>query len=186
MQKTKKRLRKKFFLIRKKKYFEIKPSYFNPLIQLVKKKFSCKKINLSIYYPSSFEVNILRLFQLKYTKKIKLFLPALSENNSMYFYRWKNRDVLLVNKFGMLEPYKLSSRVIPDVILVPLLAYDNQKNRLGYGKGYYDKFLNKYLKKNNKILTIGVAFSFQKYHKIPVSDNDVKLNYILTEKGMEG
>ena len=61
-----------------------------------------------------------------------------------------------------------------------MLAYDNENNRLGYGGGFYDRYLKKY----NNIMTIGVAFSFQKHHKIPVSDNDVKLDYILTEKGL--
>ena len=65
-----------------------------------------------------------------------------------------------------------------------LRAYDNLNNRLGYGGGFYDRYLNKYLKSNNNILTIGIAFSFQKYHKLPVSIEDVKLNYILTEKGI--
>ncbi len=69
-------------------------------------------------------------------------------------------------------------------MLVPLLAYDNKNYRLGYGGGFYDKFLNKYLKTNNKILTIGVAFSFQKYNKLPINRNDVKLDFILTEKGI--
>ena len=184
MKKNKKRLRKKFFLIRKKKYFEIKSSYFNPLIELIKRKFNKKNINLSIYYPASFEVNILRLFELKFTKNIKLFLPAITGNNLMHFYRWENQGVLLVNKFGMLEPYKLNSHIIPDIILVPLLAYDNQKNRLGYGGGFYDRYLKKYLKKNKNILTIGIAFSFQNSSKLPSSNHDVKLNYILTEKGI--
>ena len=68
----------------------------------------------------------------------------------------------------------------PDLIIVPLLAYDNSKNRLGYGKGYYDKFL----RRNKNIPTIGLAFSFQKFNKIKTSKFDVKLNYILTEKGI--
>ena len=102
----------------------------------------------------------------------------------MHFYRWENQGVLLVNKFGMLEPYKLNSHIIPDIILVPLLAYDNQKNRLGYGGGFYDRYLKKYLKKNKNILTIGIAFSFQNSSKLPSSNHDVKLNYILTEKGI--
>ena len=58
-----------------------------------------------------------------------------------------------------------------------------EKNRLGYGGGYYDRYLNKFLKKNNNILTVGIAFSFQKHHKIPTNKEDVKLKYILTEKG---
>ena len=58
------------------------------------------------------------------------------------------------------------------------------KNRLGYGKGFYDRYLNKYLKKFRNILTVGVAFSFQKHHKLPVNKNDIKLNFIITEKGI--
>ena len=68
---------------------------------------------------------------------------------------------------------------------MPLIAYDKSKNRIGYGKGYYDRYLNKYLRLNKKkILTVGVAFSFQKHHKLPINKKDFKLDYILTEKGM--
>ena len=91
---------------------------------------------------------------------------------------------LKINKFGILEPLKLSKHIIPDVMLVPLLAFDNRNNRLGYGKGYYDRYLCKYLRKHKNILTIGIAFSFQRYHKLPVSTNDIRLNYILTERGI--
>ena len=66
-------------------------------------------------------------------------------------------------------------------MLIPLLAFDKNNDRLGYGKGFYDKFLK--IKKN--IITIGVAFSFQKYNKLPTSNLDIKLDYILTEKGLE-
>ena len=69
-------------------------------------------------------------------------------------------------------------------MLIPLLAFDNRHYRLGYGKGYYDKYLNKYLKLNKQMITIGIAFSFQKYHKLPSSNFDKKLDYILTEKGL--
>ena len=69
-------------------------------------------------------------------------------------------------------------------MIVPLLVFDKYKNRLGYGKGFYDRYLQKYLKKYKKIITIGIAFSFQKYHILPAANNDVKLNYILTEKGI--
>ena len=100
----------------------------------------------------------------------------------MHFYEWKKKDVLNVNKYGILEPLK-SKPITPNVILVPLLAFDKFKNRLGYGKGFYDKYLNKNKTKNRIILTIGVAFSFQKYKKLPTSNFDFKLNNIYTEKG---
>ena len=101
----------------------------------------------------------------------------------MNFFSWKKNEVLQVNKYGMLEPFK-SNQNVPDIMLVPMLAYDNYKYRLGYGKGFYDRYLNKYLKKFRNILTVGVAFSFQKHHKLPTNNKDVKLNYILTEKGV--
>ena len=66
----------------------------------------------------------------------------------MNFVEWKYLDPLKVNEFGMLEPTLKSKPFIPDFMLVPLLAFDGNNNRLGYGKGFYDKFLNKFLKKN--------------------------------------
>ena len=102
----------------------------------------------------------------------------------MNFLEWKYLDILKVNNFGMLYPCLQTKYLIPDVMLVPLLAYDLQNNRLGYGKGFYDRYLSKFLK-NKKTTTIGIAFSFQKYNKLPVSKSDIKLDYILTEKGLQ-
>jgi 5-formyltetrahydrofolate cyclo-ligase len=103
----------------------------------------------------------------------------------MHFVEWKYLDPLKVNKFGMLEPSLRSKIFVPKFMLVPLLAFDDNNNRLGYGKGFYDRFLNKFLKLKKNIITIGVAFSFQNYNKLPVSNLDIKLDYILTEKGLK-
>jgi 5-formyltetrahydrofolate cyclo-ligase len=111
-----------------------------------------------------------------------ILLPVIEENNRMNFFPWKKNHVLFVNKFGILEPHKTKFK-IPNLILLPILAFDRNKYRLGYGKGFYDRYLNKYSKKISNILTVGVAFSFQKHHKLPMNKNDVKLDYILTEKG---
>ncbi len=180
---NKNRLRKKYFALRKKKYFEIEPLFFAPLTNLINKNFKSQKINLSLYYPSSFEVNVLKFFNLNNSNRIKVNLPVITEKNNMKFCRWKNRDILKVNKFGMLEPSNTSVSIVPKIMLIPLLAFDNQNYRLGYGGGYYDKYLNKYLKANKNILTIGIAFSFQKHNKLPNNSHDVKLDLILTEKG---
>ena len=102
----------------------------------------------------------------------------------MSFHKWEENDILNVNKFGIPEPLKTAKKVVPAIIFVPLIAFDNLNNRLGYGKGFYDKFLLKYRKINRKILSIGIAFSFQKYHKLPTNSKDVKLDYIITEKGI--
>ena len=181
---NKERLRKKYFFIRKRKYFDIKTSFFNQLNKLIKKRYKKKCVCLSSYYPASFEVNTIKLFETTFINELKIFLPVVKKNNSMHFYEWEKNDVLKINQFGMLEPAILSNHIVPNIMLVPLLAYDTQNNRLGYGGGFYDRYLNKYLNTHNNILTIGIAFSFQKHHKLPVSNNDVKLNYILTEKGI--
>ena len=101
----------------------------------------------------------------------------------MSFFSWRKNEVLNVNEFGILEPLK-SQEKVPDIMLIPMLAFDKNKYRLGYGKGFYDRYLNKYLKKFKNILTVGVAFSFQRHHKLPINNNDVKLDFIVTEKGI--
>ncbi len=179
---SKKKVRKKFDLIRKRKYFSVDKNYFKPLIRIINRE---KKKNLSLYYPSNYEVNTIKLFEaLEKTSHLSTSLPVISNNGTMKFVEWKPSDPLQVNIYGFLEPIKQKKTISPDLFVVPLLAYDKFHNRLGYGKGYYDRFLKKYAKKKKNILTIGLAFSFQKYKKIPTSKHDVKLDYILTEKGI--
>ena len=176
-------LRKKYFNLRKKKYYEIDKEFFSPLLSFIKSNFIKKNLKLALYYPTSFEINVLKLLENQYMNNKNILLPVIEENNRMNFFSWKKNQVLLVNKFGILEPQKTKFK-IPNLVLLPILAFDRNKYRLGYGKGFYDRYLNKYLKKFSSILTVGVAFSFQKYHKLPIDKNDVKLDYILTEKGM--
>ena len=177
-------LRKKYFSLRKRNFFDINLSFFDPLIRLVKSEYKKRTISLSSYYPSSYEVDSLKIFESKVIKKLNILMPVVKEKNFMSFHKWKKNDVLKVNKYGMLEPAFISKPIIPNIMLVPLLAYDDNKNRLGYGGGFYDRYLNKYFSTHRDILTIGIAFSFQKYKKLPNNKSDVVLNYILTEKGL--
>ncbi len=183
--KTKNQLRKKFLSLRKKKYFEVSNKIFNRLASYIKlKNKNIKKPIIALYFPSNYEINVLKI--LKNLKKFGavFLLPKIHNNNLLKFVEWKEKDVLLVNKFGIPEPLKIKKKnYLPDIVLVPLLAFDKNKNRLGYGKGFYDRYLNKLYKLNNKFEAIGVAFSFQKYKKIPSSNFDFKLKNIFTEKG---
>ena len=176
-------IRKNFLKKRIKDYFQIDKNFFLPLIRFFKSKNKNKKLIISLYYPSNYEVNILNILDIEYFKKFWFLLPVIEANNFINFCRWKKNDILKVNKFGILEPVK-SKIIIPDIVLVPLLAFDNSRNRLGYGKGYYDKYISKLMKMKKKTIFIGIGFSFQKFRKIPINKNDMKLDYILTEKGM--
>ena len=175
-------IRKKFLRLRKRKYYEISNKFFLPLIRLIKSKFKKKNLKIALYFPANFEINVLNFLENNFARSKQILLPVINEKNQMNFFSWKKNEVLLINKFGLLEPVKTKPEV-PDIMLVPVLTFDAHNYRLGYGKGFYDRYLNKYLNKSKNIMTIGVAFSFQKYHKLPVDINDVKLHYILTEKG---
>ena len=175
-------IRKKFFLLRKKNYFQIDEKFFNPIIRLLKKQ-KKKVSNISLYYPCYYEVDVLKILNLGFFKKTNFLLPKIKKNNSLDFFKWKKNDTLYLSKFGIPEPIN-SIKITPDIILLPLLAFDKKKNRIGYGKGFYDKFLLKFLNKNKRIMTVGVAFSFQKHHKLPINKRDYRLDYIITEKGI--
>ena len=138
-----------------------------------------------MYYPSNYEVDTLKLFNIiRKRRDLSTSLPVIFKNGKMKFFKWKLNESLKINDYGFLEPIKKKKSIIPDAILVPMVAYDKFHNRLGYGKGYYDRFLRKFKKKGKNPITIGLAFSFQKYKKIPTSKFDVKMDYILTEKGI--
>ena len=175
-------IRKKFFLLRKRNYFQIDEKFFNPIIRLLKKQ-KKKVSNISLYYPCYYEVDVLKILNLGFFKKTNFLLPKIKKNNSLDFFKWKKNDTLYLSKFGIPEPIN-SIKITPDVILLPLLAFYKKKNRIGYGKGFYDKFLLKFLNKNKRIMTVGVAFSFQKHHKLPINKRDYRLDYIITEKGI--
>ena len=179
----KKILRKKYYHLRKKNYYEIDQKFFFPLFRLIKTNFKKKDLKLALYYPSNFELNVLKFLENDYIKNKNVLLPAIERKNKMNFYSWEKNQALIVNQFGMLEPNKTKIK-IPNLMLIPILAFDKHKYSLGYGKGFYDRYLKKYLKKFKNIVTVGVAFSFQKHHKLPRDKNDVRLNYILTEKGI--
>lgn len=176
-------IRKRYILKRKNNYFEIKENFFFPLIKLIKSKFQNKKLLISLYYPNSHELNILKIFNQEKLRKHTFLLPVIEKDIFMSFHEWKKQDILNLNKYGIPEPIKYKKRT-PHVILVPLVAYDKFKNRLGYGKGFYDKYLNKYMKLKKRILTIGIAFYFQKYNSLPFNNKDYKLDYIITENGI--
>ena len=182
--KQKNSLRKKFILLRKKRYKNLTQKKFTSLISYIKKRYSIKKrLLIGIYYPSNYEINIFPIMKFFNLNKTLFLLPRIKKNNTMIFNSWKNKDTLVVNKFGIPEPLNNHKEFIPDILLVPLLAFDKKRNRLGYGKGFYDKYLNGLKNKNKNIEAIGIAFSFQKYKSLPSTKFDYRLNNVFTEKG---
>ena len=177
-------LRNRSLLVRKKKYLTVKKFNYNLIFKLIKKHFYKKKITIAGYYPSNHEVDIIQFLEQASKKNFKIMLPVIESSNNMNFKSWIFREPLQVNKFGILEPKNSKKNIIPDLIMVPLLAFDNNLNRIGYGKGYYDKSLKKIYKIKKKTISLGIAYSFQKCSAIPVQKHDFKLDYIFTEQGI--
>ena len=177
-------LRKKFLLKREKNYLKAKKFNFNLIFKLINKHFNKKKIIIAGYYPSNYEVNILRFLENAYKKNFKVVLPVIKSTNNMIFKLWNFKEPLYVNNFGILEPKYSNKEVIPDIVLVPLVAFDGNFNRIGYGKGYYDRQLNKIKKLKKNMISLGIAYSFQKCRSVPANKYDFKLDYIFTERGI--
>ena len=177
-------LRKRSLIQRKKKYLNTNKFNFNIIFKLIRKHFSKKKIIIAGYYPSCYEVDILNFLERASKKNFRIVLPVIKSSNTMSYKSWIIKEPLYVNKFGMLEPKNSSKNIIPDLIMVPLVAFDNHLNRIGYGKGYYDRSLKKINKIKKNAISLGIAHSFQKCQKIPTNKQDFKLDYIFTEKGI--
>jgi 5-formyltetrahydrofolate cyclo-ligase len=175
----KSKLRKKILKIREKVNKKNIQIDFNQLTQILKKKKINKKI-IGGYYPVNFEIDDLELLRKFEKNRFTISLPVIKKNFQMDFYKWSFSGPLKVNKYGIPEP-TIKNIVYPDILLIPLVAFDKNLNRLGYGGGYYDRLIEKLSKKKN-IIKIGLALSIQKINKVPINAYDQKLDYIVTNK----
>ncbi len=175
----KSKIRKKILDIRKKKNRKNIKFSFLKIFKEIKKNISKKKI-IGGYYPVNFEIDILDFLEKLEIKGLQLCLPVVKKNNEMDYYSWSTKNLLKLNKYGIPEPEKIK-KVFPDIILVPLVAFDNRLYRIGYGGGYYDRYIEKLSNKKN-LLKIGIAHSCQKINRVPTNKYDKKLDIIITEK----
>jgi 5-formyltetrahydrofolate cyclo-ligase len=173
------KLRKKILKIREKVNTKNIKINFNKIITILKKEKITKKV-LGGYYPVNFEVNDLELLKKFEKNKFTISLPVIKKNFKMDFYKWSFSDPLKISKYGIPEPEK-KNKICPDILLIPLVAFDKNLNRLGYGGGYYDRLIAK-LSKKKKIIKIGLAFSIQEINKVPIDVYDKKLDYVVTNK----
>ena len=175
----KSKLRKQILKIRAKNNKKNIKIDFNKIKNLFKEQKISKKI-IGGYFPVNFEIDDLELLKKFEKDNFKIALPIIKKNFQMDFYRWKFSEPLKINKYGIPEPVE-KTLVYPDILFVPLVAFDKKLNRLGYGGGYYDRLIKK-LSKKKKTIKIGLAMSAQKIKKIPINKYDQKLDYIVTNE----
>jgi len=178
---NKSKIRSKILKLRKKNFnknLKINLDKFITFLRIYKKNAN----KVGGYYPSNYEIDDLEILNLLDKQNFKISLPVIENNNLMNFHKWSNKDPLKINKFGIPEPF-LSKIFYPDILLVPMVGYDKNLNRLGYGGGFYDRYIEK-IEKRKKVIKIGLAFSYQKINSVPVNKYDKKLDFIITEKGI--
>jgi len=175
-------IRKKILKTRAGRSKNNKKIKFQRIYGLLKKKTNLKNKIIGGYYPVNHEIDDLEILRQFEKKKMQISLPFIKKNFKMNFVKCSLINPFVVNKYGIPEPSE-GKIVYPDILLVPLVAFDKKLNRLGYGGGYYDRVIES-LKKRKKIITIGMAFNFQKSHVLPNTKHDQKLDYIITNKSI--
>ena len=176
---NKSEIRKKILRIRKNYQVKNQKISFKEILNILKKRKIKKKI-VGGYYPYNYEINSIHILEKFEKKKYKISLPKIRKNSKMDFFQWSLKDPLTINKYGIPEP--ISTKIqYPNILLVPLVAYDKDLNRLGYGGGFYDRYIKK-IRKKKDVITIGFSYSFQKIKQIKINKHDIKLDFVLTNK----
>ena len=141
----------------------------------------------SLYYPINNEIAPFEFTKYFEERKIVMSMPVVDiKKKSMLFRKWSPKDELTIGPLGNLEPTHEKEIIFPQIMIVPMLMFDREFFRLGYGGGYYDKTIIKlkkhFQKQNFFFITVGLAYSAQEINKLPREKHDMNLDYIVTEK----
>ena len=110
----------------------------------------------------------------------RICLPVIVDRNLPLLFRaWVPGDPLVLRQWGIKEPADTAEVLEPDVLLMPLLAFDENGGRLGYGGGYYDRTLGR-LRSLKPVLAVGLAYDVQRVDSVPCLDYDERLDWVLT------
>jgi 5-formyltetrahydrofolate cyclo-ligase len=136
---------------------------------------------VSGYWPIRNEIDPMPLMRHLAARGARLALPVITGRDQPLIFRtWTADTQLLRGQLGIMEPLPQSATVEPDIVLVPLAAFDRAGHRIGYGAGHYDRTLLP-LRASKPIVAIGLAFAVQEIETIPTLPHDVRLDYVLTE-----
>jgi len=136
------------------------------------------------YSPLKSELNPLPLMRRCAALGAQLALPVVAGRGKPLIMRgFAFGEPLGSGVWGIREPLPDAPEVFPDILLVPLLAFDRRGNRIGYGAGYYDRTISR-LRTMKAITAIGIAFSAQEFEDVPATSHDAPLDLVLTERGV--
>lgn len=130
------------------------------------------------------ELDVREIFNTMLPFRKQTALPCVTEQKTLLFRQWMPHHPLVRHELGTQEPAATAPTMIPAVILVPLLAFDGDGYRLGYGGGYYDRTMEMMRRFEVPPLFIGVGYTMQEIDQVPSGEHDAPLDGILTEMGV--
>ncbi|MDB5600391.1 MAG: 5-formyltetrahydrofolate cyclo-ligase [Xanthobacteraceae bacterium] len=137
---------------------------------------------VSGFFPLKTEINPVRLMRRLVAGGAQLALPLIvGRGKPLSMRAFAFGDELIPGQWGILEPSPAAPEVEPDILIVPLLAFDRVGQRVGYGAGYYDLTITT-LRRKKPITAIGIAFAAQEIPQVPATPNDAPLDFVLTER----
>lgn len=139
-----------------------------------------KTLSLAGYWPLTGELDVRCLLGAAHDAGRECGLPRIEGNSQpLSFRKWQPGDDLLHGPHATLEPAETALIFDPDIVLVPLLGFDDHGGRLGFGGGYYDRTLE-VLRRRKTIVAIGVGFDAQQVARVPMQSHDQKMDWIVT------
>jgi 5-formyltetrahydrofolate cyclo-ligase len=131
------------------------------------------------YFPVHDELDPIPLLEALHAQGLSTALPVVQPGPDLVFREWRHGTPLKRGKFGLQQPGAEQPELMPDIVLVPLLAFDRKGGRLGYGAGYYDAALRR-MRQRSTVTAIGIAFDEQEFPEVPQEPQDEPLDMILT------
>jgi 5-formyltetrahydrofolate cyclo-ligase len=137
---------------------------------------------VSGFSPMKSEISPIPLMRKLADVGASLALPAISGRGKPLIMRaWAFGEPLNSGQWGIREPLPGARAVEPDILIVPLAAFDRVGHRIGYGAGYYDMTINA-LREKKPVVAIGIAFAAQEIPSVPATERDARLDLVLTER----
>ncbi len=145
-------------------------------------EFNPQRNIISIFHSFGTEISTFELFDTLVADGWTTALPVVvAKNSPLVFRQWKPGEPLVLGRWDIKVPPETARDVQPDVLLVPLLAFDRMGYRLGYGGGFYDRTLEK-LRACKKVTAIGIAYAGQEVDSVLHDEHDQRLDWVMTER----
>ena len=139
--------------------------------------------SVAVTSPIRSEADVMPLIATAADSGLDTALPSV-DGGELVFRKWRPSEPLIPGALGVLEPLRNAATITPDMIVLPLAAFDRAGNRLGYGRGHFDRALAALVAPGARPLVVGAGFAVQEVSAIPIEPHDIALDLVVTEKGL--